>query len=185
MQPLRLSNANDLDYTSRILGSGTVSAVDTTAVSFTLHATQYVAGGQNTDDIVVQACLAGNPKWANPANRIPHMGAIVSFCGVLQKFDNFILQGKKHVTCAVIALEDITYLYNPPAKPAKPSASLSLKGNLRDKIRARAETEQASQTSGTPELSDTHVEDPSSPSTSQTRLGKRKASSEDEVDDDV
>lgn len=81
MQPLSASNVDDLDYQSRIWASGTVSSVDTTTISFTMHATQYVTGGQSSDDIVIRALLDGNPKWVKPSDRLPQVNGIVSFSG--------------------------------------------------------------------------------------------------------
>jgi hypothetical protein len=130
--------------------------------------------------------LGANPKWANPAERLPQANAIVSFSGILQKFDIFFAPGKKGTTCAVVALEDITYLYNPPPKPATNAVDpQQQKGSLRDKIRARAQTKRLSQSTSTPSSSQTLSQSSSSPSTSQTKLGKRKATSEDDVDEQV
>ncbi|KAH9049578.1 hypothetical protein EDB84DRAFT_1573941 [Lactarius hengduanensis] len=71
MQPLSAVNAPELDDTIRIFGSGTVTSVEPDPPSFLIHATQYIDGGQSSDNIAVRGRLDNNPKWQNPAERIP------------------------------------------------------------------------------------------------------------------
>lgn len=99
-----------------------------------------------------------------------------------------IASDKKKTTCAVVNVEDITYLYNPVPKQKPPTtASTPLRqGNLRDNVRARAATGRKQHEPSSPSGSHTNTDATSSPSSSQTVLGKRKAaSSEDEVDERV
>jgi len=175
MQPLSLANLDDLDETTYISGSGTVLSIETDPPSFLIHAMQYVAGGVSSDDIAIRGFL-NSRKWANPQERVPQPKAVVAFWGVLQRFESYVRTNKTSSTCACVAVEDITYLYNPPREKSSttsPSDSPRPKTNLREQLKARAEEGHSSQST-------------SSPSTSQVKLGKRKArSSEDEVDEDV
>jgi hypothetical protein len=175
MQPLSVANIDDLDQTTYISGGGTVLSVETDPPSFLIYAMQYVAGGQSTDDIVIRGDMGDNRKWTNPQERLPPTKAVVAFWGTLQRFQNHPLTNKSSTTCAVVAVHDITYLFNPGReKPTATTASDSthVKGNLRERLRTRAEKQGSQSTSVA--------------SNSQTKLGKRKAaSSEDEVDEDV
>jgi hypothetical protein len=175
MQPLSVANVDDLDETTYISGRGTVLSVENDPLYFLIHAMQYVASGQSTDDIVIQGNMGNNPKWPDPQERLPPTKGVVAFWGALQHFEDFHLANKSSTTCVVIAVHDITYLFNPPCEKPTPTTSnksTQAKGNLRDHLRMRGE-KQSSQTT-------------SSTSTSQTKLGKRKAqTSEEEVDEDV
>jgi hypothetical protein len=177
MQPLSVANIDDLDQMMYLAGSGTVASIESDPPSFIVHATQYVAGGQSSDDITVRGDMGDNPKWTNPQECLLPVKAVVVFWGLLQHFDSYHPPNtKESLTCVIVAVHNITYLYNPPRDKSvttSTSESAHKKSKLREQLRARAEEKQGSQTT-------------SSPSTSQTKLGKRKApSSEDEVDEDV
>jgi len=174
MQPLSLTNVDDLDQTTYISGNGTVSSVESDPPSFLINATQYVAGGSSSDDIAIRGFL-NSRKWINPQDRVPQPKAVIAFWGILQHFESYLRVNKTTSTCVVVAVDDITYLYNPPREKQLPSSTTDSpepKKTLREQLKARAEQHSSQSTS--------------SPSTSQTKLGKRKAqSSEDEVDEDV
>ncbi len=181
MQPVTSVDEPDLDDTIRISGSGTVTSIENLPPSFLIHTTQYVDGGHGSDDIIVQGCLDNNPKWADPNERIPQVKAVIGFNGILQHFEPYFPPGKKPITCIVVAVKDIAYIFTPEKKKAKGTENTSdtpTKTTARQKIKARTQTEQTSPCASSQTFS--------LPSTSQVRLGKRKAEiSEDEVNDDI
>ncbi|KAF8270109.1 hypothetical protein EI94DRAFT_1699012 [Lactarius quietus] len=154
-----------------ISGAGMVSSVNRDTLSFIIHASQYTSGGESSDDIAIRARLDLNLKWTNPTQRLPHTSALIRFSGTLHHFETFHPPNStRHVTCAVVALDDITYLPRPSSiLKAQP------KQTIHTKLKSQAEkyTLEASSSS----LS-------SLPPPSQ--LGKRKAeSSDDEVNEEV
>ncbi|KAH9014307.1 hypothetical protein EDB85DRAFT_2214500, partial [Lactarius pseudohatsudake] len=181
MQPLSAANAAELDNTIRIFGSGTVMSVDTEPPSFWIHATQYIDGGQSSDNIAVQGRLDNNPKWPNPVERIPQAKSVIGWSGILLQIDSYAPPGRSPTTCVVVTVKDITYIFTPDKSTAKTgSHKTGTEGdsNLRQQIKSRKRTYLPSQASSS--LTAT------SPSTSQTGQGKRKAiNSEDKVNDDV
>ncbi|KAH8981276.1 hypothetical protein EDB86DRAFT_441302 [Lactarius hatsudake] len=181
MQPLSAMNAADLDDTIRIFGSGTVTSVDADPPSFLIHATQYIDGGQSTDNIAIRGRLDNNPKWPDPSERIPQAKSVIAWSGILLQFDSYTPPGRTAITCVVVAVKDITYIFTPDKTGAKTSPKKSNSdgnSNLRQQIKSRTRNYQTSQASSS------HAD--STPSTSQKRLGKRKSlSSEDEVNEDI
>lgn len=148
MQPLSAQNEAELEDTICIYGSGTVD-VDT--VSFMIIATQYINGGQSSNEIVMRGRMNNNPKWPNPAARLLQVNVVIGFTGVLQHFESYVLPNKSTTNCAVVAMKDITYLYTPhPSSTPQNTPSKKVAGNLRQKIKARAETVQNSQSSSSP-----------------------------------
>jgi hypothetical protein len=189
MHPLFIQGESDLDRcddTVFVEGSGTVVAINETPPSFTMHGTQYISGGQNSDDIAVQALLHKNPRWKNPVERLPRLKAIVGFRGVLDRFDTYDVVGRTPATtCVVVSLDDITYLHNPPPPPP----ATSKKNKLRKKFKSHETSQSVTESTTTPSTSQSHqgqpdAQPPEHASTSRVRLGKRKANpSDDEVDD--
>ncbi|KAH9017684.1 hypothetical protein EDB85DRAFT_1897523 [Lactarius pseudohatsudake] len=138
-QPLSAMNAGELDDTIRIFGSGTVTSVDADPPSFLIHATQYIDGGQSSDNIAVRGRLNNNPKWLNPSERIPQPKSIIGWSGVLLQFDTYTPPGRSPITCLVIAVKDITYIFTPEKNPAKTLPKKTggeRDSNLRQQIRA-------------------------------------------------
>jgi hypothetical protein len=139
-----------------IAGSGTVLSIETDPPSFLILATQYIAGGQSSDDITIRGDMGDNPKWTNPQECLPPVKAVVVFWGALQCFDCYRPPNTKALsTRAIVAVQDITYLYNPPHKrPITTSATDSTlkKGKLREQLRARAEDKQSSQSNSSPSM---------------------------------
>lgn len=172
MQPLSSEQEDDLDETIHISAFGSVTSINNDPAYFIMHATQYVAGGQSSDDIAIRAELFKNPKWPNPSERLPQPKAVVGIWGKLDQIDGYTFAGTKKTTCLVVDVEEISYLYNPKRDPAeKPSTPTKKKSSLQERFKKRTRNRNTSPLS--------------SPSTSQTQLGKRRAGSEDEVDDRV
>lgn len=178
MQPLSADPALDLDEVVRVGANGTVTSIATNPPSLIIHATQYVAGGERKDDIAVRGEMQNNPKWQDPAERLPKPRAVVSIFGPLRSFDSYRRAGNDTITCVVMDVDDITYLFNPPRETDKKNTQKAnttekKKSALQEKFQARARKRHASQSL-------------SSPSTSQVQLGKRKdTGSEEEVNERV
>ena len=172
MQPLSDDQIANLDDTVRISAGGTVTSIHTDPPSFVIHATQYVMGALASDDIAIRAELSKNPKWQNPTERVPQVNSNVIIWGTLQSFETYKTSPQKKNTCAIVDVEDITYIFTPkPKSTEKPSPADVKKTKLQEKFGNRGRNRQAS---------------PPSPSSSQVKIGKRKAqSSEEEVDKDV
>ncbi|KAF8263445.1 hypothetical protein EI94DRAFT_1788514 [Lactarius quietus] len=155
----------------RILGAGMVTSINRDKLSFVIHALQYTAGGESTDDIAIRAHLDLSPKWTNPAQRLPHTSALIGFTGILHQFETYCPPNStREVTCAVLALDDITYFPRP--SPSIPNAQP--KQMIHTKLKSRTEKytmEASSSTSSLPP---------------RTMLGKRKAeTSDDEVNKEI
>lgn len=118
MQPLSLKNEADLNDTVCVSAIGTVSSIRNNPASFLMHVTQYITGGQSSDDIAIWADLHKNLKWSNPAEWLPQQKAIISIWGKLNCFNTYTFSGTKMMTSVVVDIEDITYLYNPKHDPA-------------------------------------------------------------------
>ncbi|KAH9034909.1 hypothetical protein EDB85DRAFT_1889629 [Lactarius pseudohatsudake] len=181
MQPLSAVNAPELDDTIRIFGSGTVTSVEPDPPSFLIHATQYIDGGQSSDNIAVRGRLDNNPKWQNPAERIPQPKSIIRWSGILLQMDSYAPPGRSPITCVVVAVKDITYIFTPDKTTAKTlpnKTGMEGDSNLRQQIKSRTRASQPSHSPSSQTVTN--------PSSSQTRQGKRKAvNSEDEVNDGV
>ena len=156
----------------RISAGSTVTSIHTDPPSFIIHATQYVMGALASDDIAIHAELSKNPKWQNPTERVPQVNSNVIIWGTLRSFETYKASPQKKTTCAIVDVEDITYIFTPKPKPTeKPSPAEVKKTKLQEKFNNRGHNRQASLPS---------------PSSSQVKIGKWKAqSSEDEVDKDV
>ncbi|KAH9026337.1 hypothetical protein EDB83DRAFT_2319838 [Lactarius deliciosus] len=77
---------------------------------------QYTDGGASTDEIAVRGRMENNPKWPDPAERLPQQNQVIAFNGVLQSFDSYFPPGKKPIKCVVVDVKDITYVLNPEKK---------------------------------------------------------------------
>jgi hypothetical protein len=116
MQPLSVANIDELDQTMYLAGSGTFASIESDLPSFIVHATQYVAGGQSSDDITVRGDMGDNPKWTNPQECLPPVKAVVAFWGSLQQFDSYDPPNTKDSsTCVIVAVHNITYCTIPHA----------------------------------------------------------------------
>lgn len=173
MRKITVHNDDDLaacEEHARIHGSGVVTATDRDRLSFTIHGVQYVSVADRPQDVVVRCRMDMNPKWTQPAQRLPAPPSVVAFEGVLQGFEPYTSPYTAiQLPCAIVALEDITYIRKggPSADPPP------VKDSLRKKFRNRARKFKDS----TPK---------NEASTSQKTLGKRKADeSDDEVEDSV
>ncbi|KAH9029399.1 hypothetical protein EDB85DRAFT_2147325 [Lactarius pseudohatsudake] len=113
MQPLSTVNVPDLDNTIRIFGCGTVTSVDADPASFLIVAMQYIDGGQSSDNVAVRGCLDNNPKWPDPSERIPQPKSVIGWSGILLKFDSYTPPGRSAITCVIVAIKDITYIFTP------------------------------------------------------------------------
>ena len=163
MHTLFLESETDLDRcddTIYIEASGTVVMVEKDPPSFVILGTQYISGGDKTDEIAVHGLLHKNTRWKQPADRLPHLKGVIAFRGTLDHIDTFVPSGKKiPTTSIVVAVNDITYLTKKPLS----AATTSRTKKLRQKWREHANT----QTTHSPTEESTQ-----SPSTSQTLLGK-------------
>ncbi|KAH8979542.1 hypothetical protein EDB92DRAFT_1820942 [Lactarius akahatsu] len=177
MQLLQEANISDLEDEVHIGATGIVTSTEKFPPSFLIHAKQYTDGGASTDEIAVRGRMENNPKWPDPAERLPQQNQVIAFNGVLQSFDSYFPPGKKPIKCVVVDVKDITYVLNPEKKKDDESTPGTQKRNLQLSLRARNRAE----ATNTSESSQTLP----SPSTSQLK-GKRKAkNSEDEVNKDV
>lgn len=157
-----------------VTGAGVVTATDRNRLSFTIHGSQFIAGGERPEDVIVRCRMDMNAKWVQPAQRLPNTGSVVGFGGILQGFEDYTPPNTtRTLTSAIVALDDITYI-----RKSGPNAdSPQPKQSMRNKLRSRVQRYK-----GIP----TCTEGSPSPSTSQKALGKRKAEeSEEEVDDSV
>ncbi|KAH9032992.1 hypothetical protein EDB85DRAFT_1156842 [Lactarius pseudohatsudake] len=177
MQLLQEEQVADLQDDIHISAAGIVTSIEKFPPSFVMHTKQYTDGGASTDEIAVRGRMENNPKWPDPAERLPQQNQIIAFNGILQNFDSYFPPGKKPITCVVVDVKDITYILNPEKKKKEETTAAIPKRNVRLTLRARNRAEP----SNTSESSQTL----SSPSTSQLK-GKRKAqASEEEVNDEI
>ncbi|KAH9014909.1 hypothetical protein EDB85DRAFT_1898982 [Lactarius pseudohatsudake] len=178
MRKVSLVTEEDLtacEEPARVTGSGMVTSIERKRLCFTIHGCQYVTGGDRSDDVVVRCRMDLNPKWAQPIDRLPHPPSIIAFSGVLQQFKEYSPpQSTKKLRCAVVALDDITYIRKGERSSTDPSTTVPPgKQNTATKFRSRTQKYM---------LSQLKVDNTPSPSTSQNTLGKRKAEeSEEEV----
>ncbi|KAH8991910.1 hypothetical protein EDB86DRAFT_3079576 [Lactarius hatsudake] len=159
----------------RVTGSGIITSMEQNRLSFMIHGCQYVTGGQRSDDVIVCCRMDMNPKWTQPIDRLPYPPSVIAFSGLLQQFEEYSPPGTtKKLQCAVVALDDITYIRKGERSSSDVSTKASApKESLHTKFRSRAQKYL---------LSQTNVDSTSSPSTSK----KRKAEeSEDEVNETI
>ncbi|SRR6266702_3723978 len=180
MQPVS-ENDEDLDDTIRICVTGSVVSSDAEASTFIIRGTQYVAGAGRTDDIAICGLMNKNRRWSKPNQLLPDPKTIITFHGILDKFDSYTPPTtNKKTTCVVVAVDDITYILTPPKK-----SNSTNKLDVREKIKTRTQKFNTSQSTSNPSASQ-ESEHPSLPSTSHKKLGKRKANdSEEEVDESI
>jgi hypothetical protein len=150
----------------------------TANTSFVVHGCQYINGGGRSDDIVIRCRLDSSPKWAHPVERLPQHTSVVEFSGVHQKFELFTVPNsmpERKLMCAVVGLDDITYVRKPPSPTDSPR--LNDVGRRNTDIRSRV---------GKYIRAPSNSQCASSPASSQVALGKRKAEdSEEEVGDSI
>jgi hypothetical protein len=178
MQPLSNEEEEESKYDNNIYisGSGTVSSTNAETFSFVIHATQYISGGDRSDDIAICGRMNKSAKWPKPLELLPKVHSIIYFRGILDNIGSYTPpNSKKSSTCMYIAMEDITFLFTPSTTMTKQATR-----NIRQKIEARTKKRKNS-----PSSSQTQSQTSSLPSTSQKTLGKRKANSEDEVDNNI
>ncbi|KAH9012884.1 hypothetical protein EDB84DRAFT_1444484 [Lactarius hengduanensis] len=179
MRPISVVTDEDLtacEEPVRVTGSGVVTAIEQNRLCFIIHGCQYVTGGERSDDVIVRCRMDMNPKWSQPTDRLPYPPSIVAFSGLLQQFEEYSPPGTtKKLQCAVVALDDITYIRKGERSSSDPSTKgPASKESLHTKFRSRAQKYL---------LSQTNVESTSSASTSKK---KRKAEeSEDEVNETI
>ncbi len=119
--------------------------------------------------------MTGNARWTNSLDVLPKPKAIIIYCGILDRFE-YYSGSKSWTVCAIITMEDITFLQQPPT----PATDLKSK-NMRDKVKARREKRKHS-----PSTSFADTEQTSQPTSFPSCSQKRKVgNSEDEVDDAV
>lgn len=170
MQPL--SDDDDktamYDDTIHVSVTGTVISVERESSSFWIYSTQYICG--EYDQVAVHARMDKNRKWKQPL--MPDRNSIITFDGVLDRFERYTPPSTAHdVTCVVVAVDDITFLQPRPEKK-----TLADEQWVRDKVKNRKRNwkmNEGDEIASTSNISQT----PSMPSTSQTTLGKRKATS--------
>ena len=160
---------------ARVLGSGVVTSTDRNRICFTVHGSQYVTGVDRPSDIVVRCRMDQNAKWTKPLQRLPLPGTVVAFEGVLQCFEDFNPPNTAHVLqCAVLALDDITYI----RRGGAPDSSQP-KDSLCTKLRMRAQKFKGSAPTNT-------ADSTAVPSPESRILKKRKTDgSADEVEESV
>ncbi len=57
--------------------------------------------------------MTGNARWTNPLDVLPKPKAIVIYRGILDRFE-YYSGSKSRTVCAIITMEDITFLQQPP-----------------------------------------------------------------------
>lgn len=181
-QMRRIPVQTDEDLTAceehaRVNGSGVVSSTDREHICFLIHGSQYVTGVERPSDVVVRCRMDQNAKWNKPLLRLPAPDTVVAFEGVLQNFEDYTPPDSSRILqCAVVALDDITYIRKggPPVDSPKP------KDSLRKKFRTRVQKFKQQSPSDTTAAASFA----SAPQDSRSR--KRKAEgSADEVEDEV
>src|SRR6266702_6902476 len=180
MQPISESD-DDLDDTIQICVTASVISSDAEASTFIIHGTQYVARAGCTDDIAICGQMNKNRRWLKPNQLLPDLKSIITFHGILDKFDSYTPPTtNKKTTCVIITVDDITYILTPPKK-----LSSTNKPAARQKIKTHTQKFNTSQSMSNPSASQ-DSQHPSLPSTSHKKLGKRKANnSEEEVDERI
>ncbi|KAH9050391.1 hypothetical protein EDB83DRAFT_2553386 [Lactarius deliciosus] len=177
----KISVVTDKDLTAceepvRVTGSGVVTSMEQNRLCFIIHGCQYVTGGECSDDVIVRCRMDMNPKWSQPTDRLPYPPSVIAFSGLLQQFEEYSPPGTtKKLQCAVVALDDITYIRKGEHLSLDFSTKVSApKESLHTKFRSRVQKYL---------LSQTNVDSMSSPSTSKK---KRKAEElEDEVNETI
>ncbi|KAI9445708.1 hypothetical protein BJY52DRAFT_1194108 [Lactarius psammicola] len=177
MKSLPMETEDDIAATQEpmtVLGSGIVSFLLPETLSFIIHACQFTDGGEASDDLAIRCRLDLNPKWDNPHKRLPKLHSTVGFTGILQQFEKHTFpDAKKPTTCAVVTLDDITYI----KREGTNTKSVTKKTPANDKAKTRVQKLKQAKTT---------TQALPSPSTSHKTLGKRKTDdSEDEVDDSI
>ncbi|KAH9011487.1 hypothetical protein EDB84DRAFT_1445138 [Lactarius hengduanensis] len=170
MRMRKISLVTEEDLTAckepaHVTGSGMVTSIEQKQLCFTIHGCQYVTGRDRSDDDDVRCRMDLNPKWAQPIDRLSHPPSIIAFLGVLQQFEEYSPpQSTKKLHCAVVALDDITYIRKGECSSTDPSTTVPPgKQKTATKFRLRAQKYMVSQLK---------VDNMSSPSTSQNTLGK-------------
>ena len=165
-----------IDDTIYISAAGTVVSSSKETATFYMCTQQYVCGQQ--EDVAVRAIMNKNPKWKNPLEMLPHPNSMIAFDGVLDKFETYKPDKRsKGVTCAVVSVQDVTFLQNVEDGGAK-TDNTAMRDKLKNRKLKKVDVNPCSLLT-TPDAS----QGSSLPSTSQKALGKRKAScSEEEIE---
>ena len=139
MRKISVQSDDDLaacEEHARVIGSGVVSSTDRDRICFTIHGSQYVTSGDRPSDVVVRCRMDQNAKWNKPLQRLPVPGTVVAFEGVLLGFEIYNPPNTARVLqCAVLALDDITYIRRGGAVADSPEP----KDSIRKKVRTRAQ----------------------------------------------
>ena len=164
-----------IDDNIYVSASGTVTSSSKQTTSFYMYTQQFVCGQQ--EDIAVRGVMNKNAKWKNPLEMVPGTNSMISFDGILDKFESYRPEKtNKKITCAVVTIQDITFLQC--VEEGEMKAGKTKKVEMRERLKSRKEKKQTVEPS-TPDASQSS----SLPSTSQKLLGKRKATiSEDEIE---
>ncbi|KAF8266510.1 hypothetical protein EI94DRAFT_1803038 [Lactarius quietus] len=80
MQPLSTDQAANIDDIIRISATSTITSINNVPPSFSMHVSQFIAGGKTGNDITIHAELERCPKWQNPSKHLPQPKAIVTVC---------------------------------------------------------------------------------------------------------
>ncbi|KAF8264721.1 hypothetical protein EI94DRAFT_1702997 [Lactarius quietus] len=166
MQPL--SDEDDkLDDTIRLNVSGTVASKDNNSCSFLMHCVHFVCDRQQ--QIAIRGRMDRNPKWKTPTSLLPVPNAIIGFDGILDHFEKYCpSQSSDEITCAVVSLEDITFLLS-PAKDSSDSSKKDVRARIKKRRQKKPSKSSPSLPTDSPTITIT--------SSSQKSLGKHKASS--------
>jgi hypothetical protein len=169
MQPLTDDdNKMDMyDDSITLSASGTVASRSIETCSFMMQTTQFVCGQQ--EEIAVRARMDKNPKWKRPLDLLPDEKAIIAFDSTLDRFEHYTPPNSKNtIICAVVNVEDITFLLTPEESTSTPQQK-----SIRDRLKTRRQKRAPSKTASIPS-SPEQTQTSSTPSKKGSVLGKRK-----------
>lgn len=178
MQPL--SDDDDkqaaFDDTMHVSVSGTVTASDQRTCTFHIHGSQFVCGQH--ENIAVRAHMNKNPKWKNPAAVLPRTKSVISFHGILDRFESITPPNKtERIKCVVVAVQQVTFLQGPQEETTSPLQTPAQK-SVRDRVKRRREKKVKADVEASPATACN-----SQDTSSQVVLGKRVASPSDDDDE--
>lgn len=158
-------------------GSGVVTSTGQEHICFLIPGSQYVTGVERPSDVVVCCWMDQNAKWNKPLLHVPTPNTVVAFERVLQNFEDYTPPDSTHtLQCAIVALDDITYI----CKGGLSANSPKLKDSVHKKFHMCVQKFQQQSPSHTA----TAASFVSAPQDSPSRKRKVEGSA-DEVEDEV
>ena len=178
MQPLADDDEKQatFDDTIHVSVAGTVTSSDKKTCTFHIHASHFVCGGH--EDIDVHTDLNKNPKWKKPSAVLPREKAIISFHGILNRFETITPPNRTNsIKSVVVAVQRITFLQGPQEELS--NTTQSAQKSVRDRVKRRKQKQIKIEKAASPSAPD-NSQSMSLASSSQITLGKRACTSDEE-----